>query len=67
MGNSENLTLNTKFNVKIGYNDDEISKAKLYREADVLIFPSMGENCSLTILEAASCGLPVVCFTYMID
>ena len=64
MGNSGNLTLNTKFKVKkLGYIDDEIAKAKLYMDADVLIFPSMGENCPLTILEAVCCGLPVVCFS----
>jgi glycosyltransferase involved in cell wall biosynthesis len=64
MGNSDNLTLNTKFKVKIlGYINDEISKAKLYKEVDLLLFPSMGENCPLTILEAVCCGLPIVCFS----
>lgn len=64
MGNSDNLNLNTKFKVKkLGYINDEISKANLYRESDILLFPSMGENCPLTILEAVCCGLPVVCFS----
>ena len=64
MGNADNLKLNTKFPIKkLGYIDDEIQKAKIYNEADALIFPSMGDNCPLTILEAVSCGLPVVCFS----
>ena len=64
MGNADNLKLNTKFPIKkLGYIDDEIQKAKIYNEADALIFPSMDDNCPLTILEAVSCGLPVVCFS----
>ena len=64
MGNSDNLKLNTKFKIeKLGYIEDENHKAKVYNEADVLIFPSMGENCPLTILEAVCCGLPVVCYS----
>ena len=64
MGNSDNLKLNTKFKIeKLGYIEDENHKAKVYNEADVLIFPSMGENYPLTILEAVCCGLPVVCYS----
>ena len=64
MGDTDNLKLDTKFQIKkLGYIDDEIEKAKIYNEADALIFPSMGENCPLTILEAVSCGLPVFCFS----
>ena len=36
--------------------------AKYYSSADVLLFPSLAENLSLVLLEAMSCGLPVVCF-----
>ena len=65
MGNSDNFKLNTRFEInKLGYIEDENCKAKVYNNADVMIFPrSMGDNCPLTILEAVSCGLPVVCYS----
>lgn len=36
--------------------------AKYYSAADVFLFPSPAENFPLTVLEAMSCGLPVVSF-----
>ena len=34
--------------------------AELLQEADVFVFPSLGEGWSLAVLEAASCGLPLI-------
>jgi len=45
----------------LDYSDDGRKRlASLYRAADVLLFPSEMEGSPNTILEAASCGLPVV-------
>lgn len=35
--------------------------SQILRDMDVLIFPSLGEGMSLSILEAMSCGVPVIC------
>ena len=36
------------------------SLSEYYSAADVLVFPSIADNCPLVILESMSCGLPVV-------
>lgn len=36
--------------------------ADVYREADVLLFPTRREGLSLAVLEAMACGLPVIAF-----
>lgn len=33
---------------------------KIYQEADVFVFPTLGEGFGLVVLEAMSCGLPVI-------
>lgn len=35
--------------------------SQVYRESDVFIFPTLGEGFGLVVLEALSCGLPVIC------
>lgn len=41
---------------------DDLSLALLYAAADVLVAPSVQENLSNTVMEALSCGTPVVAF-----
>jgi glycosyltransferase involved in cell wall biosynthesis len=36
--------------------------ARLYQQADILIFPSIREGFGLSVAEAMSCGLPIVAF-----
>jgi glycosyltransferase involved in cell wall biosynthesis len=45
--------------VRLGYVDDA-AKAKLYRTAHALAFPSLDEGFGIPILEAMSAGLPVL-------
>ncbi len=42
--------------------NDEKELAKLYSSLDIFLFTSLAENCPLAVLEAMSCGLPVVSF-----
>lgn len=35
--------------------------AEVYKESDVFIFPTLGEGFGLVVLEALSCGVPVIC------
>lgn len=41
---------------------DELTQVLLYSAVDVVVAPSMQENFSNTVLEALSCGTPVVAF-----
>ena len=45
-----------------GYVNDPKTMAKLYSAADVYLFPTLAETFGMTIVEAMSCGLPVVTF-----
>lgn len=42
--------------------EDEAQLAKLFSSLDLYLSTSLAENCPLVILEAMSCGLPVVTF-----
>lgn len=44
----------------IGFVDHE-KLTKYYNESDVFVFPTLGEGYGLVVLEALSCGLPVIC------
>lgn len=46
----------------MGHLRDEISMALLYSAADACVAPSMQENLSNSVMEALSCGTPVVAF-----
>lgn len=51
-------------NVKIiSYINDRKTLVKYYSAADVLLYPSIADNCPLVVLEAMACGLPVISFT----
>lgn len=60
IGGDENKTVgNRKF---ISFINDEKTLVKYYSAADVLLYPSIADNCPLVVIEAQSCGLPVVAF-----
>lgn len=60
LGGDENKTgANTK---TVSYVNDQETLAKYYSAADMLLYPSIADNCPLVVLEAMACGLPVVTF-----
>jgi glycosyltransferase involved in cell wall biosynthesis len=46
----------------VSYIRDEKTLALYYAAADLFIYPSLADNCPLTVLESLSCGTPVVSF-----
>lgn len=46
----------------IPYLSKSTSLSWYYAAADVLLFPSLAENCPLVLIEAMSCGIPIVAF-----
>lgn len=54
---SKTLGVENRFHL-LGYRTDAL---KLYRGADIFVFPSFREGLSVSLMEAMACGLPVVC------
>ncbi|MBN2570204.1 MAG: glycosyltransferase [Deltaproteobacteria bacterium] len=50
----------SEFVIRRGAIKDENVMADYYRAADALVYATKVDNCPLTVLEALSCGLPVV-------
>ena len=46
----------------ISYIADRETLTKYYSAADILLYPSIADNCPLVVLEAMACGLPIVSF-----
>ncbi len=44
------------------YIEDESTLALYYSAADLLLYPSLADNCPLVVLESLACGTPVVSF-----
>lgn len=44
------------------YTSDRHTLADYYATSDLLLYPSIADNCPLTVLEAMGCGLPVLTF-----
>ena len=60
LGGDTNETIdNTKI---VSFVESRDLLAKYYSAADVLLYPSIADNCPLVVLEAMACGLPVVSF-----
>ena len=54
---AKNLGVESQFHL-LGYRTDAL---KLYKAADVFVFPSFREGLSVSMMEAMASGLPVVC------
>ena len=60
LGGDENkIETNTR---TVGYINNQETLTKYYSAADILLYPSLADNCPLVVLEAMACGLPVVSF-----
>ena len=60
IGGDENKTIgNRRF---VSFVNDENTLAKYYSASDLLLYPSLADNCPLVALEAQACGLPIISF-----
>lgn len=60
LGGNTNLIRNNGKLVSFVQNQEIL--AKYYSAADILLYPSLADNCPLVVLEAMACGLPIVTF-----
>ena len=54
---AQSLGVENRFHL-LGYRTDAL---KLYKAADVFVFPSFREGLSVSMMEAMACGLPIAC------
>ena len=57
--NQERKEINVTY---LPYVEDREVLVRWYSAADVLLYPSLADNCPLVVLEAMACGLPVLSF-----
>jgi glycosyltransferase involved in cell wall biosynthesis len=60
-GDPKDNKLPDKF-IKATYTKNENIISRLYNSVDLLIYPSIADNCPLVVLEAMSCGTPIIAF-----
>lgn len=48
--------------METGYISDKTELADYYASADIFFYPTLADNCPLVVLEALSCGTPVVSY-----
>lgn len=57
LNQAKNLGVESQLHL-LGYRTDAF---KLYKAADVFVFPSFREGLSVSLMEAMACGLPIIC------
>ena len=48
------------FHIPFGYISEQEKMAELYAVSDIMLYPTRADNLPLVVLEAMSCGLPVI-------
>ena len=59
---SDSNAFNMPNTINIGNVKDNKVMAALYSAADILLFPSLADNCPLAVMEAMACNCPVVAY-----